>query len=106
VMSAASTTDRAGTALHLARLLLEGWGQPADTRMLIGNPRDVLLDATAEFDLMVCGSRGRGRPLSALLGSVSACLVAHSQCPLLVVPSSVAANPGAPLGVTCAAANA
>jgi nucleotide-binding universal stress UspA family protein len=106
VMTAAPSAERAGAALHLARLLLESWGRPAETSVLIGNPRDVLLDATAELDLMVCGSRGRGRPLSALLGSVSAHLVAHSRCPLLVVPPSVAANPGAPLGVTCAAANA
>jgi nucleotide-binding universal stress UspA family protein len=105
VMTAAPTAER-GTALHLARLLLEGWRQPADTRMLIGDAGDVLVDATAELDLMVCGSRGRGRTLAALLGSVSAQLATHSRCPLLVVPPSVAGNPAAPLSVTCAAANA
>jgi nucleotide-binding universal stress UspA family protein len=57
------------------------------------------------MDLMVCGSRGRGRPTSALLGSVSARLVAHGHCPVLVVPPSVGAYPPGPLGLTSAAAN-
>jgi nucleotide-binding universal stress UspA family protein len=45
-----------------------------------------LRDAAAEYgaDLIVVGSRGRGPAVSAILGSVSADLVDHAPCPVLV----------------------
>jgi nucleotide-binding universal stress UspA family protein len=51
-----------------------------------GRPADVILEAAREHasDLLVVGSRGLGPFQSALLGSVSAELVDHASCPVLV----------------------
>jgi nucleotide-binding universal stress UspA family protein len=50
-----------------------------------GSPGDVLLDAAADADLVVVGSRGRGGIKSALLGSVSSHVAHHSRCPVVIV---------------------
>jgi nucleotide-binding universal stress UspA family protein len=47
---------------------------------------DILLHAAADADLLVVGSRGRGRAASAVLGSVSARCVHESPVPVLVIP--------------------
>jgi nucleotide-binding universal stress UspA family protein len=54
-----------------------------------GRATDVLLELAGETfaDLIVVGSRGRGPIASALLGSVSAHLVDHAPCPVLVARS-------------------
>jgi hypothetical protein len=57
------------------------------------------------LDLLVCVSRGHGRPLAAILGSVSTHLVTHAQCPVVVVPPGVWRKEAGPLGITSAAAN-
>ena len=58
---------------------------------------DILLHAAADADLLVVGSRGRGRAASAVLGSVSARCVRDSPVPVLVIPHrmvrSAAADP-------------
>jgi nucleotide-binding universal stress UspA family protein len=61
-----------------------------------------LVAASEAYDLLLCGSRGRGRMVAALLGSVSARLVDGAHCPVLVVPPLVRRDPGAPLGLTTA----
>ncbi|MBZ5741226.1 universal stress protein [Nocardioides mangrovi] len=48
------------------------------------DPRQVLTDLSARAHLLVVGSRGRGPVSSMLLGSVSAYVVAHAACPVVV----------------------
>lgn len=50
-----------------------------------GNPAKVLIERSAEADLLVVGSRGYGGFKGMLLGSVSQHLVAHAQCPVVVI---------------------
>jgi nucleotide-binding universal stress UspA family protein len=88
-----------GTALqeaykgHLAYALDDAVAQlPAslalDTDVRTGDPVEVLAAASAEVDLLVCGSRGHGPLGEVVLGSVSHALLEAVRCPLLVIPRS------------------
>jgi len=50
-----------------------------------GHPAKVLLDAAADADLLVVGSRGLGGFSELLLGSVSHECAQHSTCPIVIV---------------------
>jgi nucleotide-binding universal stress UspA family protein len=50
-------------------------------------PADTLVDAAASAGLLVVGSRGFGRALAALLGSVAFSVAARAPCPVVVVRS-------------------
>jgi nucleotide-binding universal stress UspA family protein len=50
----------------------------------VGDPREVLIDASRDAAMVVLGSRGRGRLRSLLLGSVSAAVSQHAACPVIV----------------------
>jgi nucleotide-binding universal stress UspA family protein len=59
-----------------------------------GHPAEVLLDASADADLLVVGSRGHGAMADALLGSVGRRCVHHAHCPVVIMcgePARVAA---------------
>ena len=49
------------------------------------NPAKVLIERSKEADLVVVGSRGHGGFVGMLLGSVSQHIVAHAECPVVVV---------------------
>ena len=49
------------------------------------NPAEVLIDRSAEADLLVVGSRGHGGFIGMLLGSVSQHIVGHANCPVVIV---------------------
>ncbi len=61
----------------------------AEVEVLGGDPVRCLVDASSELDLLVVGSRRYGPLRSVLVGSVSAPLVEHAHCPVLIVPRGV-----------------
>jgi nucleotide-binding universal stress UspA family protein len=81
--SAQLTNTRHMAELALGRVPAD---VPRDHRLLIGDPGRALAEASADFDLMVCGSRGWGPLRRVILGSTSAALIARAQCPVLVTP--------------------
>ena len=62
-----------------------------------GQPAFVLLQHSADAEMLIIGTRGHGGFVGLLLGSVSSACVAHALCPVLVVP-----DPGPPLAATVA----
>lgn len=51
-----------------------------------GFPAQVLVDASADSDLLVVGTRGGGGFAALRLGSVSGQVVHHAKCPVVLVP--------------------
>ena len=66
---------------------LEAREPAVDVRSVVveGNPAKVLIEQSSESDLLVVGSRGLEGFSGMLLGSVSQHVVAHAQCPVVVV---------------------
>jgi nucleotide-binding universal stress UspA family protein len=80
------------TTLAAAVTSLEADGRGVEARLLRGRPASLIVEQAAEFraELIVVGNRGLGRLGSMLLGSVSAEVVDHAPCPVLVARSSQA----------------
>jgi nucleotide-binding universal stress UspA family protein len=52
-----------------------------------GLPSEELLNASADADMIVVGSRGAGGFARLLLGSVSTQVTHHARCPVVVIPA-------------------
>jgi len=74
VLRAALEHVAAGTAVQATAVAVEG------------HPSAVLVEQARGASLLVVGSRGRGATAGLLLGSVSAGIVRHAPCPVVVVP--------------------
>ncbi|MFE4977074.1 universal stress protein [Kitasatospora sp. NPDC056651] len=72
-----------------------GPDRPVEVResLVLGHAAEVLLEAAADADLLVLGSRGRGTFARTLLGSVSTRCAVHGACPVVIVRSGVTAGP-------------
>ena len=70
---------------NLVRAEIARSGVQASTKVLNGNPSDLLVRHSAEADLLVLGSRGHGPVTSVVTGSTTDYCVRHASCPVLVV---------------------
>ena len=85
--------DQAHKALLLQVACASKAGVESDCSVVIGNPRTVLVEKTAENDLVMTGSRGHGLLAGMLLGSTSIALLSHSTAPVWVVKPCRAGTP-------------
>jgi nucleotide-binding universal stress UspA family protein len=85
-------TDKARQAAQAETdKVVAGLGDPRPTSVTVtaveGIPAEVILNAGADADLIVLGSRGGGGFARVLLGSVSSNVVEHAQVPVTILPS-------------------
>jgi nucleotide-binding universal stress UspA family protein len=79
-------SPEASAALTEAERLAFGRADVSVVVIKSADPVHELLDASHELDLLLLGTRGRGRFERALLGSVSTPVVRGAACPLLLLP--------------------
>ena len=88
----AEALDQARAAAYRARhTVLEAGGSEPETEWLSGPPADTIIKVAREggHDLIVMGTRGRGRLSAALLGSVSSAVAAGAGRPVMVVGDQI-----------------
>jgi nucleotide-binding universal stress UspA family protein len=65
----------------------ESWLPPVVVLAVTGLPAQELLNAAADADMIVVGSRGAGGFKRLLMGSVSSQVTHHAHCPVVVIPA-------------------
>ncbi len=106
MMGAAQTVEVHREAMrHILDLALERVPAelPVDARLLLG-PAEEIAEAACNDDLLITGSHGRGPLGRAMLGSVSARLLAKAECPVLAFPGRLGPDPLRVLGSAAAIA--
>ncbi|MFZ0160611.1 MAG: universal stress protein [Kineosporiaceae bacterium] len=68
--------------------VLDGMDPRPEVAMVVtqASPADALITASADADLVVVGTHGRGAVRTFLFGSVSQALIKSSHCPVVVLP--------------------
>ncbi|MCG8917490.1 universal stress protein [Actinokineospora sp. PR83] len=84
-------------AQHVSDVGHDHPGVPLRHRVLRGPVGQALVEESETAAMLVVGSHGMSRVLSALLGSVSAYCVRHARCPVVVVPAVMAGTAPAAL---------
>lgn len=87
VMGIEGFEENARNTLNGAVLSAFGPEAPANvrTRLIQGEAKAALIEASKKADLLVVGRRGRGGFRGMHLGSVSSSSIAHAKCPVMVV---------------------
>jgi nucleotide-binding universal stress UspA family protein len=91
VLPEASVEEMRATFEEEAKRLLDSAvegieGLDVEPLLVEDAPAQALIRASADADLLVVGSRGRGGFKGLLLGSVSQQCAHHSSCPVVIVP--------------------
>jgi nucleotide-binding universal stress UspA family protein len=67
-------------------------GVPANGRLAYGDPEKLILDSSADYDLIVMGTRGRGAVSHVLRPSITEHVVRRASIPVLTVHAPVTAE--------------
>jgi len=77
------------------QLVMEDGGVEIEQVVREGQPTDVLVEESAEAEMLVLGSRGRGGFRELMLGSVSQQCAHHARCPVTIVRAGCECAPPA-----------
>ena len=93
VMNVYNTLEKEGKdAVDFVRDLGATENVPVELSIKEGTPVKVILDESANYDVIVMGTLGRTGMSKLLMGSVAERVVRASSCPVMVVRSSEASN--------------
>lgn len=92
----AGDPTRTRSAERLSHIVTSAEVMPAETLVRTGDPATAILEAADDVAaaVIVVGSRGRGTVAGAVLGSVSADLLAESHLPVVIVPVGATVGTG------------
>lgn len=91
IVSATAVDEWRGQQLESLEQALQGMRArypdvPVEPEVQYERPADVLVEQSAQSDLLVLGRHSSRRPLPARLGSVVRTLIREARCPVMVVP--------------------